>query len=72
MKAIQKIVVNGNSAQVTIPRRMLLEQQLRPGDFVEIESSDLGGISIRPWANRDNQDVRSPGIIAPHAPEVPR
>lgn len=64
MKAVQKIVVNGCSAQVTIPRKMMFEQQLRPGDFVEIESDELGGFTIRPWVNRQNRTVRSPGIIA--------
>ena len=72
MKAIQKIVKNGNSAQVTVPRQMLFALDLRLGDFVEIAITPEGELHIRPWRNPENVAHHSPGIIAPAAPAVPR
>lgn len=72
MKAIQKIVKNGSSAQVTIIRDFLLQMGLRPGDYVEVELDDHKELRIRGWINRDNGRGRGPGIIGAEAPQVPR
>jgi hypothetical protein len=63
VKALQKIVKNGNSMQVTIPRAILFEQNLRPGDFVVIESVAGQGFTVTPFVNPDNVSFRSPGLI---------
>lgn len=67
MKAVQKIVRNGNSAQITIPRQLLFELGLRPGDLIELSSDGSGLVSFRAWANREYANTRSPGVM----PDVP-
>lgn len=72
MRWIQKIVQNGTSAQVTIPRALMNRLRLRPGRFVEIvHDEESVSFAVREWADRDNATLRSPGLITP-APELPR
>lgn len=63
MRAIQKIVRNGNSAQITIPRPLLFEMGLRPGDLIELTHDGSGCATIRPWINREYANTHSPGVI---------
>jgi antitoxin component of MazEF toxin-antitoxin module len=67
VKAIQKIVRNGNSAQITIARSMLFKMNLRPGDLVEVRCDDDGEMHIRPWMNREYTKQASTGVL----PEPP-
>lgn len=72
MKWIQKVVVNGSSAQVTIPRALLFRLKTRPGRFVEItHDDDAESFSVRVWEEQENGTRRSPGLIT-SAPEMPR
>ena len=72
MKAIQRVVKNGSSAQVTLIRAILFELDLRPGDFVEVVTPGDGTVTIRPWKNSEFAGRRSPGVVAESAPAVPR
>jgi AbrB family looped-hinge helix DNA binding protein len=72
VKAIQKIVLNGNSAQITIPRPILFKLNLRPGELVEVSENDDGIMRVRPFIARDDISTKSPGVISPPAPVVPR
>jgi len=67
VKAVQKIVRNGNSAQITIPRALLFELGLRPGDLIEVFHDGSGIATLRAWANREYVNKRSPGVM-PDAP----
>lgn len=72
MRWIQKVVQNGSSAQMTIPRALMSRLQLRPGRFIElVHEDDSITFSVREWAERDNATLRSPGLIVP-PPELPR
>lgn len=71
-RAVQKVVLNGKSAQVTLARPLLFALNLRPGDFVELIEDERGGVYIRPWFNHETGRGRGPGQIAPEPPEVLR
>lgn len=69
-KAVQKVVVNGSSAMVTIPRPLLFALGLRPGQFVELFDNEDGSMTIRPWRDATFSGRNSPGQIAAEAPVV--
>lgn len=72
MRWIQKVVVNGSSAQVTVPRALMKRLKLRPGRFVEIvHRDDSATFTVREWADRVSDSRQSPGLVA-DLPEVPR
>lgn len=69
MRWIQKIVVNGRSAQVTIPRGLLFRLDVRPGEFIELTHNDNeDSFLVRVWRVRENAQLQSPGLI-PERPE---
>jgi len=57
MKELRRIVRNGNSTQVSIPRRMLEYLGWRPGEPIVIELTECGSIEIR---RPVISDLRSP------------
>lgn len=63
MKAIQKIVKQGNSAMVTIPRPMMLRLNWLPGELVVCEIGDDGVLTLRPWRSEQIAQGQSPGVI---------
>lgn len=65
MKSIQKVVLNGRSAQVTIIRQFLFAMNLRPGDLVECETTETGELHIRPFRNTDTPRMHP--AVAPAA-----
>lgn len=72
MKWIQKIVINGTSTVVTLPRELLFRLKARPGDFVELEhEDDADGYRVRLWRNLENGSRSSPRKIT-ESPEIPR
>lgn len=62
--AIQKIVKNGNSWQITIPRKLLHAMELFPGEYVKVELLEDGWARFRKFKTLDeNLSNRAPGII---------
>lgn len=72
MRAVQKVVLNGRSAQVTIIRGILFELDLRPGDLVDVWTTDDGVMHVRPFKSRDAAARMHPAIEPPAAPAVTR
>lgn len=70
-RSIQKVVLNGNSAQVTIVRWMLPELGLRPGDPIECWVED-GVFHLRSWKNRETAPGQHPVTIDTDSPLVLR
>ena len=69
-KAIQKICFHGNSANVTLPRHILYALEWRPGDLLDLRTDlENGCLIIRPFFNKENDGVRSPGVV-PEPPAV--
>lgn len=65
MKWVHKVVVNGDSAMVTIPRALMFRMALRPGEFLELtHDDDAQTFTVRPWGLRENATTKSPGLIA--------
>jgi antitoxin component of MazEF toxin-antitoxin module len=64
VKWVQKLVKNGNSAQVTLPRLLLHNAGLVLGDFVELEHLGDGVCLIRKSVlTHTTRASRSPGAI---------
>jgi len=59
MYSFQKVTRNGNSAGVTIPRRLLAHMDLLPGDVVRVELQEDGTLLIRPFENRNVAPFRA-------------
>lgn len=72
LRAIQKIVKNGNSFQVTIPRPMLFALGLMPGEFVRITQTGDKSFLIEPFRTGEEVSRLSPGVLVEPAPAVPR
>lgn len=72
LRAIQKIVKQGNSAMVTIPRQLLFAMGLLPGEFVELAQLEDNSVRIRPWRTDENITRQSPGVIPTPPSEVSR
>lgn len=70
MKSVQKVVLNGRSAQVTIIRAMLFALNLKPGDLVECENTEDGVLHIRPWKNTSTAPHMHPSLQPPDSPLV--
>jgi antitoxin component of MazEF toxin-antitoxin module len=68
VKWVHKICLNGDSASINLPRKLMFRLDLRPGEFVELtHDDDSETFSVRPWGVRENGTRRSPGQI----PELP-
>lgn len=63
VRAIQKVVKNGSSAQITLIRPLLYALKLLPGDQVEVWTTDDGVAHFRPWISTNALDGRSPGLM---------
>ena len=63
MRAIQKIIRNGNSAMVTIPRPLLIHLEWLPGETLILELLEDKSIRIRRPTERDFAPVQRPQII---------
>lgn len=70
LKFVQKIVLNGSSSQVTIPRALMHKLELRPGELLEVSETEDGGIFIRPFQVPETRGIRSPGRVVEHVPTV--
>lgn len=60
MKVACKLVRNGNSTQVCIPRRVLAALRWNAGDQVILEMTDIDSITVRPPRIAD---LRVAGVI---------
>lgn len=71
-RAVQKIVKNGRSAQVTLTRPALYVMQLLPGDDVEVWVTEDGIGHFRPWESINAYRQRP--IVATEKPasELPK
>jgi len=68
MRALQKLVRNGNATQITIPRQMLIALGWLPGDAVIVELLEDNTLRARPPVERDVAPVRKPRLIYDDAP----
>jgi len=68
--AIQKIVLQGNSAMVTIPRAMMNFLGWRPGQPVTLRLQENGTIVVRLWRDNELQQVGTPGLVDVATPTV--
>lgn len=68
MKAIQKIVRQGNSAMVTIPRQMMFAAGLLPGALIVWELLEDRTLHLHEWRDNTYQQNTTPRIIS-GAPE---
>lgn len=71
MRALLKIVRNGNSAQVTIPRAMLLHCGLIPGQPIIVEVLEDRSIHIRVPVEADVAPRRAKMLWLDNSPAVP-
>lgn len=69
---IQKVVRQGNSAHITLPRRLLFKLGVLFGEFLEITEVDDGVFQLRSAFNEGGRGVQSPGLIPPRPDEVPK
>lgn len=52
---------------MTLPRQLLFELNLKPGDWIEVQTDGHGVATFWPWQNRELVSTRSPGVV----PESP-
>jgi antitoxin component of MazEF toxin-antitoxin module len=70
MKYFHRLVKNGNSTQVTIPRRMMDHLRWRTGDPMVVELTERGTLEIRPPIVDDMRTAtapRMPGFALPES-----
>ncbi len=72
MRALQKIVQQGNSAIVTIPRQLMNSLGWRPGDLVILTSNSDDALHVQLWRDPKSAQGRSPGILPDAPPLVTR
>lgn len=70
MLAFQKLVRNGNSTQVTIPRALLNYLQWLPGQLVTLEVRDDRSFVVRLPRQSDYAPIRKPAALLIESPEV--
>lgn len=62
IEAVQKVIVQGSSCMITLPRRLLMRWGIGPGEFVHLSLDENTNIvSVRRWGNENIS--RSPGIL---------
>lgn len=69
---VQKVVLKGNSAMITIARPVMFGLELRPGDLVEITVHEEGYLTVRPWQDPKSRAQHTIGRLSEDAPAVPR
>jgi antitoxin component of MazEF toxin-antitoxin module len=62
MKAVQKIVRQGNSAMVSIPRPLMFATDMLPGELVIWTLLEDKTLHLRPWRDHEFAQNRTPGI----------
>jgi antitoxin component of MazEF toxin-antitoxin module len=70
MRALQKLVRNGSSTQVTMPRPLLIHLGWLPGEAVIIELLEDDSIRIRRPREADFAPVRMPRMTVDDAATV--
>ena len=70
MRALQKLVKNGNSTQVTIPRAVLHYLDWLPGEFIILEVCADKTLRIRPPVETDVAPRRFHPVLVQTAEEV--
>lgn len=68
MKAIQKIVRQGNSAMVSIPRPIMFATNLLPGELVIWTVLEDRTLHLRPWRDHEFAQNTVPRVL-PETPE---
>jgi hypothetical protein len=71
VKAIQKIVRQGNSAMVTIPRQLMFAAGLLPGALVVWELLEDRTLTLHEWRDNTVQQNRTPRIVSNGPDKVP-
>lgn len=72
MKAVQKVIRNGNSWVISLPRVMMTMLDIRPGDFVQLEFHEGEPATLTRSDLSGDSAERSLGILPPNPPQVPR
>jgi antitoxin component of MazEF toxin-antitoxin module len=72
MRSLQKLIRNGNSTQVTIPRPVLVTLGWLPGQAVILELLEDGNILLRMPREVDFAPKGKPRLVMDPAPAVPR
>lgn len=70
MRALQKLVRNGSSTQMTIPRPLLIHLGWMPGEPMVIELLEDNSLRIRRPVAQDFAPLRMPRITLPDPSEV--
>ena len=63
MRALQKLVVNGNSTHVTIPRPLLLWLGWLPGEAIIVEATEQKSVILRRPAENEFLPKRAVSIL---------
>lgn len=72
MRALQKLVANGNSTQVTLQRNLLAWLGWLPGEAVIVEVTENKRVVIRkPEPDEFLAKRARPVVLDVHAPDVP-
>lgn len=64
MRALQRLVRNGNSTTITIPRVMLVSIGWLPGEYVVLELLDDHSVRVRRPEERDIAPLGKPRMLA--------
>lgn len=64
MKAWQKVCLRGNSAYVTLPRPLMYQLGILPGDIIAIEPTGDGTATLRKIDPDQNASLRSIGLVS--------
>lgn len=70
MRYVQKIVRNGNSAQVTLPRHLMAWCELILGQAVIVETLEDKSIRIRALRENDLMPAHPPRIVVDAEPPL--
>lgn len=65
-KALQKIVKNGTSWQITLPRKLMFSMELLPGDPILVWTTDDGVAHFKAYRTDVTIEGRSPGLLPDH------
>jgi antitoxin component of MazEF toxin-antitoxin module len=65
--AFQKIILQGNSAMITIPRAAMHFLKWRPGQMVRLTLGEDRTVLVERYRVDEVQQRRGPGIVAPDA-----
>lgn len=63
MRAVQKVIRNGNSWVVCLPTVLMQMLNIRPGDFLQWDFGEDGHCTLGKSALHANDAARSPGVL---------